>query len=50
MVYTTLPRPASSATTSVPRRPVASPAWRHVDVLLIAATAVKMKSVDWLGT
>ncbi len=39
MVYTTLPRPASSATTSVPRRPVASPAWRHVDVLLIAATA-----------
>ena len=39
MVYTTLPRPASSATTSVPRRPVASPAWRHVDVLLIAAAA-----------
>ena len=39
MAYTTLPRPAPSATTSVPRRPVASPAWRHVDVLLVAATA-----------
>ncbi len=39
MAYTTLPRPAPAATTSVPRRPVASPAWRHIDVLLIAATA-----------
>ena len=32
MAYTTLPRPAPSVTASVPRRPVASPAWRHVDV------------------
>jgi rod shape determining protein RodA len=39
MAYTTLPRPAPAATTSVPRRPVASPAWRHIDVALVAATA-----------
>jgi rod shape determining protein RodA len=39
MAYMTLPRPAPSASTTVPRRPVVSPAWRHVDVLLIAAAA-----------
>jgi rod shape determining protein RodA len=39
MAYTTLSRPAPAATTSVPRRPVASPAWRHIDVALVVATA-----------
>jgi rod shape determining protein RodA len=39
MALTTLPPASPSATAAVPRRPVASPAWRHVDVLLIAAGA-----------
>ena len=32
-------RPATSAPATVPRRPVVSPAWRHVDVALVGATA-----------
>jgi rod shape determining protein RodA len=39
MALTTLPASSPGSTTSVPRRPVAAPAWRHVDVLLIAAAA-----------
>jgi rod shape determining protein RodA len=39
MALTTLTSASPSATAAVPRRPVASPAWRHVDVLLIAAAA-----------
>jgi rod shape determining protein RodA len=32
-------RSAPTATTGVTRRPTISPAWRHIDVLLVAATA-----------
>ena len=39
MAYATLPGQTTGVSATVPRRPVASPAWRHVDVLLIAATA-----------
>jgi rod shape determining protein RodA len=39
MAYTAVSRPASSAPTTVPRRPVVGPAWRHVDVALVVATA-----------
>ena len=39
MALTTLPASSPGSTTAVPRRPVAIPAWRHVDVLLIAAAA-----------
>ena len=39
MALTTLPSASPSATAAVPRRPVATPAWRHVDVLLVAAGA-----------
>jgi rod shape determining protein RodA len=39
MAYTAISRQATSVPTTVPRRPVVSPAWRHVDVLLVAATA-----------
>jgi rod shape determining protein RodA len=37
MALTTVSPASPSATAAVPRRPVASPAWRHVDVLLILA-------------
>ncbi len=39
MALTTLPSLSPSATATVPRRPAATPAWRHVDVLLVAAAA-----------
>ncbi len=39
MALTALSSASPSATAAVPRRPVASPAWRHVDVLLIVAAA-----------
>ncbi len=39
MAYAALPRQTTRVTATVPRRPVVSPAWRHVDVALIAATA-----------
>jgi len=39
MAYTAVSRPATSVPATVPRRPVVSPAWRHVDVALVAATA-----------
>ena len=39
MALTALPTASPSATATVPRRPVASPAWRHIDVLLVCAAA-----------
>ena len=39
MALTTMSRSAPTATTGVARRPTISPAWRHIDVLLVAATA-----------
>jgi rod shape determining protein RodA len=39
MALTTAPPPSPSATAAVPRGRAVIPAWRHVDVLLIAATA-----------
>jgi rod shape determining protein RodA len=38
MALTTLPAASAAKTSTVPRRPAASPAWRHVDVLLVLAT------------
>jgi rod shape determining protein RodA len=35
----TRPAPPSASGAAAPRRPVASPAWRHVDVVLVAVTA-----------
>jgi rod shape determining protein RodA len=39
MALTTAPPPSPSATAAVPRGRAVSPAWRHVDVLLVATTA-----------
>lgn len=39
MAFTTLPNTGLSAASTVPRRPAASPAWRHVDMVLVGATA-----------
>jgi rod shape determining protein RodA len=39
MAFTVSPTVTNSATAAVPRRPIASPAWRHVDLVLILATA-----------
>ncbi len=38
MALTALPAASAAKTSTVPRRPAASPAWRHVDVLLVLAT------------
>jgi rod shape determining protein RodA len=39
MAFLTLQNTGQSVATTVPRRPATAPAWRHVDVLLIGATA-----------
>lgn len=39
MAFAVMTSPPATSPAAVPRRPVASPAWRHVDVLLVLVTA-----------